>query len=633
MASGLLPSLVNDFDEYAERVTEPPRLKPLLKPPETSRPSGPARPKSGGRVLCHDADDSLLLSEPDQDFPVVPPSAPEPKACVSRARRIQQCKSHVAPNQRGGLEPLSRTQNVDHDFLGRPAVLDEVQEIVDAMRDHKVHIVHMGVEKETPYVIGGEEKTTESPRVEDIFNISRGAIAFLILIYPSCLKKACAFVVKMRETRVWTPTVVGVVLRAAKASFKVDVILNMAESLANAGIDNVIVQPRLKDDLPELLASALGFTKVQWETSKSMVKRASDDRANHMFFQDAHTMLKHFPKMNGNVPEQEGSKEKGLGGVGRHVFAKKLGSGKYGKVFLIKPTEDSNSMEVVKVIPKAAIRNTKHAIQLLKECRFLEKVSSHPNIVNFRGVVHARHNFYIFMEAGGDTNLGNIIRFAPNARLGSPQSHGFISQVSSAVAYCHDQNVAHRDLKPDNVVVNSSNIAKLVDFGLAVSASDLCEDKCGTVPFSPPEVYRGQAFDPKSMDVWGLGVMLIEMVCGNHSLCKMMGYSQVPEPNSSLAEAVEAFFQPRWQTNMQAKDGISPTLVKAMTDSLMIVPAERCTAIAFHEQVSTIMDDAGRPHVASYTGRAAGALPALDSAAGAPGFNDSSMEYIRETFD
>merc|ERR1719393_1083005 len=110
-------------------------------------------------------------------------------------------------------------------------------------------------------------------------------------------------------------------------------------------------------------------------------------------------------------------------------------------------------------------------------------------------------------------------------------------QICEAVAQCHQLNIAHRDIKSENVVVTAEGVPKLVDFGLAIQLSDadppkLCDDKCGTIPFAPPEVCRGKHYEARAMDVWSLGILTLEMRCGNNSVCRMLELGKETEPTA-----------------------------------------------------------------------------------------------------
>jgi serine/threonine protein kinase len=88
--------------------------------------------------------------------------------------------------------------------------------------------------------------------------------------------------------------------------------------------------------------------------------------------------------------------------------------------------------------------------------------------------------------------------------------------VVEAVAYLHSQNVVHRDLKLDNILVDEQKRVKLIDFGFAVNCSK--DQKlslfCGTPHYMDPDIARKQDYGGHAADVWALGVLLFILLTG-----------------------------------------------------------------------------------------------------------------------
>jgi len=369
---------------------------------------------------------------------------------------------------------------------------------------------------------------------------------------------------------------------------------SVAMTLKKGGADYVIMQPRDKLDLQERIHSALGFIGARWEFEKNLME-LPDVRANSLFFEVVDQIIEGFPRMNTSMEERRPTRNT-LGGVGRHVFTSALGEGKFGKVYTATSSERPDApCEAVKVISKRNIRTAKHCNQVLKECRLLQKVR-HPNVAEFRGLVHGTWNVYIFMEFVGKLDLAMVIRSGQDGRLESTHVLELFLQICDAVSYCHQMRVAHRDIKSENVVVNTDCVPKLVDFGLAVTLSnpsslELCTDKCGTIPFAPPEVYRGKHFEACAMDVWSLGILTLEMRCGNNSVCRMLGCVSASEPNEELADIVERFFNcedwPEIALRAHPGVGMAAELVVVMRNSLVVAPEMRWTAAELWKHIAS----------------------------------------------
>jgi serine/threonine protein kinase len=125
----------------------------------------------------------------------------------------------------------------------------------------------------------------------------------------------------------------------------------------------------------------------------------------------------------------------------------------------------------------------------------------HPRIIKFHKFVNDRHNPYILSV--------------------KPRMRSLIDQIASSLEYVHSKGWVHRDIKPDNVLVNGSGEVRLIDFALAVrSASPLVKRFfrskraiAGTRSYMSPEQIRGLPLDIRA-DMYSLGVMLYEMASG-----------------------------------------------------------------------------------------------------------------------
>jgi serine/threonine protein kinase len=451
------------------------------------------------------------------------------------------------------------------------------------------------------YVGKGEE---DPPRVVEFtgdtsadpnrwLQVPSNAEAAVLLCDADFLDVACSCFVKLKRSYCPCP-VIAVVLRPAHGVFLAK-ISSVAMTLKKGGADNVIIQPRQKMDLPEKLQAVLGFVSARWEFEKNL-REQPDAHANSLFFEVVDQVIEGFPRLNASMVEKKPTRNS-LGGVGRHAFTSALGEGKFGKVYTTAASDRPDApCEAVKVLSKRNIRTARHCNQVLKECRLLQKVR-HPNIAEFRGLVHATWHVYIFMEFVGKMDLAMVIRAGDNGRLESATVLELFLQICDAIAYCHEMLVAHRDIKSENVVVTQDFVPKLVDFGLAVQLSkpssepELCSDKCGTIPFAPPEVYRGKKFEASAMDVWGLGILTLEMRCGNNSVCHMLGCGHIAEPNDELANKVERFFScPDWPQVAQKANagvGLADELLCVMRNSLVVAPELRWPAVDLWRHIAS----------------------------------------------
>ncbi|XP_076315040.1 aurora kinase A-like isoform X2 [Tachypleus tridentatus] len=146
----------------------------------------------------------------------------------------------------------------------------------------------------------------------------------------------------------------------------------------------------------------------------------------------------------------------------------------------------------------------------------------HPNIIQTLQIYDTPvKRRLVLMEYGGHQNLQRILDSAVDY-LERNRRNGIAIQISSALAYCHEKGIIHRDVKPANVTVSSSWVCKLTDFGLAVPTRMLHSEGLtrimkaisrmfGTVRYTAPETFCGQ-FPAPHHDVYSVGVILWQLL-------------------------------------------------------------------------------------------------------------------------
>jgi serine/threonine-protein kinase len=151
--------------------------------------------------------------------------------------------------------------------------------------------------------------------------------------------------------------------------------------------------------------------------------------------------------------------------------------------------------------------------RFLREARLASSLD-HPNIGVIHGVeVDAEGRTFIIMAFYEGASLAEHIR---SGRLDTQRSVEIAEQMARGLAEAHARGIVHRDVKPSNVMVTSSGLVKIVDFGLAHAVSAQTETQTGirgTVAYMSPEQAMGMQVDQRC-DVWALGVVLAEMLTG-----------------------------------------------------------------------------------------------------------------------
>ncbi|KAG5438567.1 hypothetical protein PCANB_002671 [Pneumocystis canis] len=156
-----------------------------------------------------------------------------------------------------------------------------------------------------------------------------------------------------------------------------------------------------------------------------------------------------------------------------------------------------------------------------REAVLHSRVQSHPNIVSIIRILDTSDCLYIIMEYCSEGDLFTAIT-ERKQYIGKDEliKHVFL-QLLSAVEYCHSLGIYHRDLKSENILVSQSGrFLKLTDFGLATTEMYTSEFGCGSIFYMSPECLQSTPnssyYVSASSDIWSLGVILVNMVCGRN---------------------------------------------------------------------------------------------------------------------
>lgn len=186
-----------------------------------------------------------------------------------------------------------------------------------------------------------------------------------------------------------------------------------------------------------------------------------------------------------------------------------LGEGSFGRVKLAKNL-NTKAYLAFKQLKKYDIIKFKQVDHLKNESYILANIN-HPFIVRMEGMSQDRRFLYIAMEyvQGGElfTYLRSIGKFPPS------QACFYAAQVTLMFEYLHSHNVVYRDLKPENLLIDTEGYLKLTDFGFAKIVDGRTYTLCGTPEYIAPEILTSKGHG-KGADWWTLGVLMYEMLTG-----------------------------------------------------------------------------------------------------------------------
>ncbi|XP_043858235.1 serine/threonine-protein kinase N2 isoform X3 [Dromiciops gliroides] len=191
-----------------------------------------------------------------------------------------------------------------------------------------------------------------------------------------------------------------------------------------------------------------------------------------------------------------------------------LGRGHFGKVLLAE-YKNTNELFAIKALKKGDIVARDEVDSLMCEKRIFETVNSvrHPFLVNLFACFQTKEHVCFVMEyaAGGD-----LMMHIHTDVFSEPRAVFYAACVVLGLQYLHEHKIVYRDLKLDNLLLDTEGFVKIADFGLCkegMGFGDRTSTFCGTPEFLAPEVLTETSYT-RAVDWWGLGVLIYEMLVG-----------------------------------------------------------------------------------------------------------------------
>ncbi|XP_015695094.1 CBL-interacting protein kinase 3 isoform X1 [Oryza brachyantha] len=243
--------------------------------------------------------------------------------------------------------------------------------------------------------------------------------------------------------------------------------------------------------------------------------------------------------------------------VGKYELGRTIGQGTFAKVRFAKNMETGDPV-AIKILDKEKVQKHRLIEQIRREICTM-KLIQHPNVVHLHEVMGSKTKIFIVLKyaMGGElhdiivstiiplipcmpfflcsncviyTNIfshhnlvqsSNFISYnqATGGRLKEDEARRYFQQLINAVDYCHSRGVYHRDLKLENLLLDTAGNLKVSDFGLSaiseqVKADGLLHTTCGTPNYVAPEVIEDKGYDGALADLWSCGVILFVLLAG-----------------------------------------------------------------------------------------------------------------------
>lgn len=192
----------------------------------------------------------------------------------------------------------------------------------------------------------------------------------------------------------------------------------------------------------------------------------------------------------------------------------------------------------------------------------LGRLLFHPHICRLYEMVPMTNHYYMLFEyVEGGQLLDYIVS---HGSLNEKYARKFARGIALALDYCHRNNVVHRDLKIENIMINLKGDIKIIDFGLSnlYTPRSLLKTYCGSLYFAAPELLSAKPYTGPEVDVWSFGVVLYVLVCG-----------KVPFDDpvvSVLHEKIK-------KGNVEYPSFISKECVSLLSRMLVVDPSKRAT--------------------------------------------------------
>lgn len=252
--------------------------------------------------------------------------------------------------------------------------------------------------------------------------------------------------------------------------------------------------------------------------------------------------------------------------VGRYLIGDLIGEGSYSKV---KEVIDSESLErrAIKIMKKQRLKKIPNGEENVRRETKLMSRLNHKNVIKLIDILYndEKQKIYIVMEYCV-TVLQELFDRAPKNILPISQAHCYFVQLIEGLEYLHSQGIIHKDIKPSNLLIDTSNVIKITDLGVSeqldlFQADDSCSTSQGSPAFQAPELAEGtEKFSGYKIDIWSSGVTLYSITTGKYPF---------------EGENIYRLFEKISKGHFEMPDNLDPALQSLLLGMLTKDPEER----------------------------------------------------------
>lgn len=164
-------------------------------------------------------------------------------------------------------------------------------------------------------------------------------------------------------------------------------------------------------------------------------------------------------------------------------------------------------MEKAKQKTERALMRIDNEISILRQ-------SEHPNVMACYDVIETEKAWFLLTEFCSNGELFDYV--SDKESLEEREAKEILEQILNGLSYLHEDQICHRDIKLENMLIDHQNRIKIADFGMATmfKEGEKLETRCGSAHYMCPEIVKGEPYDPTAYDIWSLGVLFYSMVHG-----------------------------------------------------------------------------------------------------------------------
>ncbi|XP_048466449.1 serine/threonine-protein kinase 33-like [Rhincodon typus] len=260
-----------------------------------------------------------------------------------------------------------------------------------------------------------------------------------------------------------------------------------------------------------------------------------------------------------------------------YQFGRDLGKGSFGVVVQATHISTDTTWAIKKLNKEKA---GSHAVKMLEREIAILKMVDHEHIIKLEEVYETTKKVYLVTEFCELGELKGILE--EKGHLSESETKHIVSSLASAIFYLHKNDIIHRDLKLENILVKSNNNAddeelklniKVTDFGLSVlkdgagvGSESMLQDTCGTPLYMAPEIINNYDYS-QQCDLWSIGIIMYILLCG-----------QAPFTATTSEKLYEEITKGELDFSHSSLKSISESAYSVLKGLLIVDPAHRMTA-------------------------------------------------------